>query len=295
MKIIRNILVWLLLAFLLAISFVGTLAYMPWFERINQMGSSWIEVWHRGNGLFWLWMGLFLGTLVTFVLTVAIMRRRAMVYVPMGEGQVVIMESAIRKYIRTALTEVPGVMSRRIELKKTRRGLHVVVYAQVRTNEKLPDIEKQVEEQVRTALTKYLGIKSMAGVQVYVDDLEVGLPRGGRPEGLPAAEQHEVAQAPSLTQPSEAPAAQQTEQSWISSQPEAGEEEGASASQAPVEEAWKSEGEAAEAHPEEPAPEAREEHPLGVSSPDISHAEESTNMPRTEESSTKSTEEETKE
>lgn len=183
MRILRNILATALLIIFTLISFVGMMVFMPSFSgrltRINATGRKIMEAWEAAppgthtNNLFWLWLALFFGCLLTFLMSYAARRRRARIEVQMGDGRVVVLESAIKKYIRTALGDIPDVTNKRVDLRQSRQGLEASIYAQVRTHEKLPDLERQIIRRVRQALSDELGITSVAAVHVYIKDFEV--------------------------------------------------------------------------------------------------------------------------
>lgn len=177
---LRNLLATLMLLVLLAISVVGVMAYFPalgsYTTRINAMGNNIIAAWEPKNsllGLFGLWLGLMFCTLLTFFIAIPARRRPTRIEVQMGDGRVVILETAIRKYIKTALADLPDVNARRIELRQQRNGLQADIYANVRTHEKLPDVERQIIRRVRHALSDELGIAQISGVHVYIKDFEV--------------------------------------------------------------------------------------------------------------------------
>jgi uncharacterized alkaline shock family protein YloU len=167
----------ILVVILASISVIGIMADFPTFggrlTRINAMGNSMVDAWRPGHGLLWLWLGLLISTLATLCLSLALLRRRATIEVQMDDGRVVILETAIRKYIRTALAGVPGITGQKIELRPTRHGLNVSIYVHVRTHDRLPEIEKSVIARVRTALTQELGITSLGEVNVFVKDFEL--------------------------------------------------------------------------------------------------------------------------
>jgi uncharacterized alkaline shock family protein YloU len=183
MRIVRDLLATLLLLALMAISAVGMMIYMPSFSgrltRINAMGRGMMEAWSsapptaRVNNLFWLWLGLFFAVLLTFLIAYIARQKRAKIEVQMGDGRVVVLDSAIKKYIRTALGDIPDVTHKRVELRQSRQGIEASVYAQVRTHQKLPDLERQIIRRVRQALSDELGITSIAGVHVFIKDFEV--------------------------------------------------------------------------------------------------------------------------
>lgn len=177
-RILWKALAFLLLLILCGISCVGVMAYMPHmagkYFHINDMGNNLIEMWRPKQGLFLLWLACFVGTIATFVsAAVSSITRPIHIEVQMGGGKVVILDSAIRKYIKTALTDLPDVVSRQIKMRQTRHGILVDIYADVRTKDRLPDLERKVIARVRAALAEDLGITAIAGVHVYIRDIEV--------------------------------------------------------------------------------------------------------------------------
>src|SRR4051812_34107279 len=108
MRILRNIIITLLLMALLAISVAGVMIELPrvyHFEptRINQLGRSFLTVMRPGNMMFWTWFGLALACVLVFLMTVLRPRKQMKIEVQMGGGRVVILDSAIKRYIRGAL------------------------------------------------------------------------------------------------------------------------------------------------------------------------------------------------
>jgi uncharacterized alkaline shock family protein YloU len=184
MRVIRNTLAAILLVAFAGISVVGVMACFPTFggrfTRIHDYGMAVVAAW-RTHGLLWLWLGLLVSTVATLVMSLALARRRAMVEVEMEDGRVVILETAIRKYIRQALAGMSGVTGHQIRLKQTRKGLHIDIFAQVRTHEKLPEIENAMIAKVRSALSEDLGIKSVSDVHVYIRDFEIAAKPAPRP------------------------------------------------------------------------------------------------------------------
>lgn len=177
MKTLRNAVVVLLLVILAAFTVVGAMATLPWeagpLLRVRETGLSIIQVWLAGSLLFWLFIATAFGLLLAVLLGILAVRRQARVEVQMADGRVVIMESAIKKYVRTALAELPGISTRRIDLAQKRGGLQVDVYTNVRTQEKLPEAEARIMARVREALTNQMGIDAIAGVHVFIQDFQV--------------------------------------------------------------------------------------------------------------------------
>ena len=185
MKTIRNTVVVLLLVLLAAFTVVGAMATLPWeagpLQRVRDTGLSIIQVWLAGSLLFWLFIATAFTLLLAAMLTILAFRRQARVEVQMAEGRVVIMESAIKKYIRAALAELPGISTRRIDLAQKRGGLQVDVYTSVRTHEKLPEAEARIMARVKDALTNQMGIDAISGVHVYIRDFQM-MPATPAPE-----------------------------------------------------------------------------------------------------------------
>lgn len=178
MRILRNIIVTLLLIALLGISIVGIMVEFPTIyhyhpTRINELGRSFLRVMRPGNLLLGAWFGLALATVLVFLMTVLRPRKQMKIEVQMGGGRVVILDSAIKRYIRSALAELPGVTVRRIDLRDTRLGVSTDLYADVRAAGNLPVLERQMIQRVRGALAEDLGISSIGEVHVFIRDFEV--------------------------------------------------------------------------------------------------------------------------
>lgn len=178
MRILRNILITLLLLALLGISIVGIMVEFPSIyhyhpTRINELGRSFLRVMRPGNLLLGVWVGLALSCVLVFLMTVLRPRKQMKIEVQMGGGRVVILDSAIKRYIRSAIAEIPGITVRRIDLRDTRLGVSTDLYADVRAHGNLPVLERQMIQRVRGALAEDLGITSIGDVHVFIRDFEV--------------------------------------------------------------------------------------------------------------------------
>ena len=180
MKGLRNTLVFLLLLILTAVAVVGAMATLPWtpgpLARVRETGMEIVRVWQPGGMLFWMFVGVLFGILLVAAVTISQLRRSARVEVHMADGRVVILESAIKKYIRTALAELQGISVKRIDLAQQRTGLRVDVTASVRTTEKLPDAQARIMARVHEALIHKMGISAISGVHVYIQDFQMIAP-----------------------------------------------------------------------------------------------------------------------
>jgi hypothetical protein len=163
MKFLYALLSRLLMIVILAASVAGMLINFPfeskWFDPIRHFGN-WLVQWilPRPHMIFWFWFGIFWVIIALGALASALRRRTDGIAIELDGGKVVILESAIRKFLRTALREVEGFSLRRVEIYRLRRTLHVDLYAQVRTRTELPQ----------------LGIQETAVVQLYVQDFVEG-------------------------------------------------------------------------------------------------------------------------
>lgn len=190
MLIMRNIIIVLLLLCLAAISVVGfmieappVLHYTP--DRLHNLGRSVLQVMRPGLMMFWIWWLLFLGVLLVFFITVARPRKRMKIEVQMGGGRVVIMDAAIKRYIRNALSEIGEVTVKKIDLREHRNLVTTDITADVRTRENLPTLERRIISRVRTALAEDLGITNLGDVHVFIRNFEV-TGRPITPEPTPA-------------------------------------------------------------------------------------------------------------
>lgn len=193
MLVLRNIIITLLLLTLLGISVVGLMIEAPpvfhWTpERLHQLGHSVVQIMRPGLLLFWLWWVLFLGTLTVFFITVARPRRRMKIEVQMGGGRVVIMDAAIKRYVRNALAELHGVTIKKMDLREHRGQVTTDIFADVRTRENLPTLERRIISKVRNALAEDLGITNLGDVHVFIKSFEL--------TGRPGAKAHEPEPAP---------------------------------------------------------------------------------------------------
>ncbi len=178
MLILRNIIITVLLLTLAAISVVGIMVEAPeiwnWIPaRINALGRSVLTVMRPGMMLFLIWWLILLATLLVFFLTVVRPRKRMKIEVQMGGGRVVIMDAAIKKYIRNALSELGEVTVKKIDLNERRGLVTTDITADVRTKENLPTLERRIISRVRAALAEDLGITNLGDVHVFVRNFEV--------------------------------------------------------------------------------------------------------------------------
>ncbi len=178
MLILRNFLITILLLMLAAISVVGIMVEFPqimqWTpDRINELGRSVVRVMRPGMLLFFVWWFILIASLLVFFLTVGRSRRRMKIEVQMGGGRVVIMDAAIKKYIRSALSEIDDVHVKKIELREHRNQVTTDIYADVRTKDSLPVLERRIITRVRTALAEDLGITNLGDVHVFIKNFEV--------------------------------------------------------------------------------------------------------------------------
>jgi hypothetical protein len=180
MRLLRDTFVWLLLIMLAAVCVVGAMALLPteWgpFMRVKASGLAVVATYKAGHLLFWIFVGVLFALLLTLMLTIRLRPARTQIEVQMKDGRVVIMDSAIKKYVRTALADVPGIAARRIDLRQRRGKLFVDIHAQVRSHEPLPQIEERTIAKVKESLASHLGITQLGGVHVVIGDLQV-LPR----------------------------------------------------------------------------------------------------------------------
>jgi hypothetical protein len=175
---LRNVIIVLLLAALAVISVVGIKVEAPQIwnftpDRINAIGRSVLTVMRPGYQLFLSWVVILLGVLLTLFLTVARPRRRMKIEVQMGGGRVVIMDAAIKKYIKNALAEIGEITVKKIDLREQRNLVTTDITADVRTRENLPTLERRVISRVRAALAEDLGITNLGDVHVYIRNFEV--------------------------------------------------------------------------------------------------------------------------
>lgn len=178
MLILRNIIITILLLVLAGISVVGLMIEAPpiWNftpDRTNALGRSVLAVLRPGGFLFLCWWLILLGTLLVFFITVGRPRRRMKIEVQMGGGKVVIMDAAIKKYIRNALAEIGEVTVKKIDLRDHRNTVTTDIYADVRTKENLPTLERRIISRVRSALAEDLGITNLGDVHVFIRNFEV--------------------------------------------------------------------------------------------------------------------------
>ncbi len=178
MLIFRNIIITILLLLLAAISVVGIMVEAPpvlhWTpDRINDLGRSVLTIMRPGMLLFLVWWLVLLATMFVFFITVVRPRKRMKIEVQMGGGRVVIMDAAIKKYIRNALSELGEVTVKKIDLREHRNLVTTDITADVRTKENLPILERRIISRVRAALAEDLGITNLGDVHVLIRNFEV--------------------------------------------------------------------------------------------------------------------------
>lgn len=165
----------LLMVALLAASILGMLVHFPlqsaWFNPIRQFGHWLVEkVLPTPLSLFWFWLGLFWAVVAIGALATALRKRTGGIAVGVDGGRIVILDSAVRKFLREALKGVPAFELRRVEIYSRRNRLYIDLYAVVRTQTELPQLENTVISQVKQALRQELGIEQEAFVHLYVTD-----------------------------------------------------------------------------------------------------------------------------
>lgn len=190
MIVLRNIIVFLLLLILATIAVVGIMIEAPpvlgWTpDRINALGYSFIHVMRPGYGLLMMWAGVLLLSIVAAYLTFA--RKKMKLEVQMEGGKVIILDSAIKKYIRTALSDLPDVHVKKIDLVSSRGKIVSNLLADVRTRESLPVLERKIIDRVRRALSEDLGITNLGEVNVLVKNFDVTGRQLDRPKTKEAA------------------------------------------------------------------------------------------------------------
>jgi hypothetical protein len=177
MRWFRDLITVVLIVMVLSVGVVGLMVEFPKFggvfDRVSATGEGIVSAWRPGYGLFFLWLGLVCGTLLALLLSMLVRRQRMHVEVETADGRVCILDIAIKRYVQSALARVPGVLTKRVLLKHRRRGLQVEVYVLVRSYEKLSDLKQQLIDRVRKALTEDLGITSLGGIDVLIEDFEV--------------------------------------------------------------------------------------------------------------------------
>lgn len=190
MRWFRDLITVVLVLLVLAISAVGLMVEFPKFggvfDRVSDTGRGIVSAWRPGYGLFFLWLGLLCGTLLVLLLTVLVRRKRMHVEVETADGRVCILDAAIKRYVQSALARVPGVMTKRVLLRHGRRGLLVEIYVLVRSHERLIDLKQQLIDRARKALTEDLGITSLGGIDVLIEDFEVRQKAEPMPVAAPA-------------------------------------------------------------------------------------------------------------
>ncbi len=175
MRFLYYVLTRLLIIALLAASVLGMLVHFPleseWFNPVRQFGQWLVErVLPTPLSLFWFWFGLFWAVVAIGALATALRKRTGGIAVGVEGGQIVILDSAVRKFLREALKSVPAFDLRRIEIYSRRNRLYIDLYAVVRTQTELPQLENTVISQVKEALRHELGIEQEAFVHLYVTD-----------------------------------------------------------------------------------------------------------------------------
>lgn len=176
MIIVRNIIIFLLLATLAAIAIVGIMIEAPpilgWVPtRINSIGHSVVAVMRPGYGLMMLWWGILIFIAIASYLT--FFKKKLKLEVQMEGGKVIILDNAIKKYIRNALSDLHDVNLKKIRLKSERSRIVSYLFADVRTRESLPVLERKIIDRVRKALTEDLGITNLGEVHVLVRNFDV--------------------------------------------------------------------------------------------------------------------------
>ncbi|MGC8739844.1 MAG: hypothetical protein ACP5QZ_02990 [Candidatus Sumerlaeaceae bacterium] len=175
MKWLYHLLLRLLMAILLIASVLGMLVSFPlkskWFDPVRDFGNWLVERILAGpHMVFWFWFGLFWAIIAIGALASLLRRRTEGVAIAIEDGRVVILESAIRKFLRTALRDVANFQVRNIDIYQMRNRLYIDLYAQVVAQARVPEVEETVVGIVKRSLREQLGIEQDAVVQLYVTD-----------------------------------------------------------------------------------------------------------------------------
>lgn len=226
MKFIRNLLFTILMLTLLVASVVEMLVLFPvdsvFVAPLRGLGEWVVRHTVPTPAMkFWFWFGVFWCTLGLSCLSWALRRKTAGVEVKMEAGKVVILESAIRKYLRNSLANFPAVTLQKIDIYRQRNGLHVDLYAQVRAQANLPELENQLIEEVKRALRENLGIEELASVRFFVRDFHVGIEPPLVAPRTPAETETSMASSASPTQEPERDMPYEIAAAWSREEPEA--------------------------------------------------------------------------
>lgn len=175
MKWLYAILSRLLMVALLVASILGMLVTFPlqskWFDPVRHLGQWLVQrILPQPHMLFWFWFGLFWAIVAIGALASALRRRTEGVTVPAEEGKVVILETALRKYLRAAVKQVPELELRNIEIYQQRHKLYVDLYVLAVSGARVTEVEAKVIGIVKQALREQLGVEQDATVQIYVTD-----------------------------------------------------------------------------------------------------------------------------
>ncbi|MCX7624623.1 MAG: alkaline shock response membrane anchor protein AmaP [Candidatus Sumerlaeaceae bacterium] len=165
----------LLMVALLVASILGMLVTFPlkspWFDPVRQLGQWLVErMLPQPHMLFWFWFGLFWAVVALGALASTLRRRTEGVTVSAEEGKVIILEAALRKYLRAALKQVAELELRNIEIYQQRHKLYVDLYVLAVSGARVPEVEAKVISLVKQALREQLGVEQEATVQIFVTD-----------------------------------------------------------------------------------------------------------------------------
>ena len=175
MKFLRFLLLSFLLIVLLIFSGLGAVLQLPdiiGIKGIKEPIKIVVDGWSANGGLFFFYAAIFALTLFYIIVSILSVRSKPVVTIDTDSGKVHIIDSAVRKYLLSALNKMPSIHVRSIHVSGSKKGLKVLVFVRVRSVSQLNDVKEIIMNRIREALVKELGVPTVDKIEVIVDDFE---------------------------------------------------------------------------------------------------------------------------
>ncbi len=170
----RKLLIFISLFLLFGLGVVGIfylLAFKPVAEPVREI-IKYMPLVSR-ICVFLLFIILPVGILISYLQEAT--GKKGIILTETPDGEIYITELAIVRCIRSALREIPEVISVHSTVRKTAGGILPRIRAQVRIiNRTLPEIKRQIQETVKVTMTDMLGIKNLVEPKIIIEDIKVG-------------------------------------------------------------------------------------------------------------------------
>lgn len=108
-----------------------------------------------------------------FLLLIKVSIHKREVVLKTEAGNIIISESAISKYLKNVLSNLPCVNSVRSKIFDTSRGIHVKVDVEIKLSDTLINIEKEIREEIKRSLIEKIGFVKIAQIDVRIEEFKM--------------------------------------------------------------------------------------------------------------------------